>query len=274
MSMEKLNITTAFQQVDNSDHQILAKFLEDVAAYPTVKECFRLQIGLLDIKQGDWVLDVGCGIGIQAMAMAKLVTPTGKVVGTDISNAMIDLAKSRTSNANLPLEFLITEASSQPFPDQSFDCIRTERVLMYISDSLKVIKEFKRLLKPGGKLVVFDIHWDGVLIAHADKTLTRRIIRYATDSFPNGHIGTNLHLQLRSAGFKNISIKSFDYSGNEELWTNVFRKIYEGILHTGITEEVFTQTEIDNWFKTIDQDAESGDFFMSFHGLLAYGTNE
>lgn len=274
MATEKLNITTAFQQVDNSEYQFLAKFLEDVASHPAVEECFQLQIELLDIKQGDRVLDVGCGIGIQAMEMAKLVTPAGKVVGTDISTAMIDLAKSRTSNSNLPLEFLITEASSQPFPDQSFNCIRTERVLMYISDSLKVIKEFKRLLKPGGRLVIFDIHWDGVLIAHEDKTLTRKIIRYATDSFPNGHIGANLHLQLRNAGFKNINIKSFGYSGNNELWTNVVKKIYEGILQTGIMEGIFTQTEIDNWFETIDRDVESGNFFMSFHGLLAYGVNE
>src|SRR5690242_20280790 len=104
--MEKQDITTGFQQVDKAQHQFLAKFLEDAAALPVVTEGFELQVRLLDIKPGNYVLDVGCGIGLQALAMAKLAAPTGKVVGTDISTVMIDIARSRTANAGLPLEFL------------------------------------------------------------------------------------------------------------------------------------------------------------------------
>ena len=63
--MEKQNLTTGFQNVDNSQHQFLVKFLEDVAAFPVVAEEFQLQLKWLDIKEGDHVLDVGCGIGLQ-----------------------------------------------------------------------------------------------------------------------------------------------------------------------------------------------------------------
>ena len=76
--MEKQNITTGFQQVDRSQHEFLAKFLEDVAALPVVEEGFNEQLRLLDIKPGNHVLDVGCGIGIQAHVMAKRVAPTEK----------------------------------------------------------------------------------------------------------------------------------------------------------------------------------------------------
>ena len=272
--MEKQNITTGFQQVDNSQHQFLAKFLEDVAALPVVAEGFELQLELLDIKPGSHVLDVGCGIGLHALAMAKLAAPTGKVVGTDISTVMIDIAKSRTATSEFSLEFLTADAASQPFPDQSFDCIRTERVLMYVPDTQQVIKEFKRLLKPGGRLVIFDFDWDGILIAHKDKALTRKIIRYASDSFPNGRIGADLYLQLRNAGFKNVGVKPSGYSGNSEILLSIMKRVYEGILQTGISNKVFTQTEIDNWWKTLDEDAKAGDFFMSFQGVIAYGTND
>lgn len=272
--MEKQNITTGFQQVDTSQHQFLARFLEDVAALPVVAEGFELQLRLLDIKPGSYVLDVGCGIGIQAMAMAKLAGPAGKVVGTDISTVMVDLAKSRTANSGFSLEFLTADAASQPFPDQFFDCVRTERVLMYVGDTQQTIKEFKRLLKPRGRLVIFDFDWDGILIGHRDKELTRQIIRFASDSFPNGRIGADLYRQLRTAGFKNVSIKPSSYSGNDEILLNIMKRIYEGILQTGVSNEVFTQKAIDNWWKALDEDARTGDFFMSFQGFIAYGTND
>jgi len=89
--MEKQNLTTGFQNVDNSAHQFLIQFLEDVSVFPPAVEGFEIQLNLLDIKEGDHVLDVGCGIGISPMA---------------------------------------------------FDCIRTERVLMYIGDARVVLKEF------------------------------------------------------------------------------------------------------------------------------------
>jgi len=272
--MEKQNITTGFQQVDNSQHQFLAKFLEDVANLPVVAEGFELQLRMLDIKPGNDVLDVGCGIGLQALEMATLAAPTGKVVGTDISTVMIDIAKGRTANAGLPLEFLTADASSQPFPDQSFDRIRTERVLMYVPDTEQTIKEFKRLLKPGGRLVIFDFDWDAIVIAHHDKALTRKIIRYASDSFPNGRIGSDLYRQLRNPGFKNVGVTPSSYYGNSEMLLNLTKRIYEGILQTGISNHVFTQAEIDNWWKVLDEDAKTGNLFISFQGFIGYGTNE
>ena len=65
---------------------------------------------MADIKEGDHVLDVGCGIGLQAHAMAKLVGREGKVAGTDLSNMMIEIAAERKASPNLPLEFFTGNA--------------------------------------------------------------------------------------------------------------------------------------------------------------------
>lgn len=272
--MEKQNITVGFQKVDNAQHEFLAKFLEDAAAVPVVRKGFELQLELLGIREGNHVLDVGCGIGVQALSMAKLAGPTGKVVGTDISAVMIDIAKARTADSGLPLEFLTADAASQPFPDDSFDGVRTERVLMYVPDTLRAITEFKRLLKPGGRLVIFDFDWDCILIGHQDKELTRKIVRYASDSFPNGRIGAELYRQLRIAGFKNVGVEPYSYSGSSEMVLNIMKRIYEGILQTGVSNNVFTEAEIENWWKAFDADALSGDIFISFQGYIAHGINE
>jgi SAM-dependent methyltransferase len=272
--MEKQNVTTGFQNVDNSQYQFLIKFLEDVGASPPVVEGFQLQLECLDIKEGDHVLDVGCGIGLQAQSMAKLVGAGGSIVGTDLSNMMIEIARGRTASSNLPVEFFTADAAAQPFPDQSFDCVRTERVLMYIQDTQAVLKEFKRLLKPGGKVVIFDFDWDATVIPHRDKALTRKIVRYASDSFPNGRIGGELFHQMRNAGFKNVNVKPFCYSGNSDILKDITKRIYDGILQTGISNNIFMQTEIANWWEALDKDGEEGNFFASYQGFIVGGTND
>ena len=272
--MPSQNLTTGFQHVDNAQHQFFIKFLEEVSTYPSVLEGFERQLKLLDIKQGDHILDVGCGIGVQAMAMAKLTGPEGKVVGTDLSHVMIEAACAKAAGSDLPVEFHTADAIAQPFPDQSFNCVRTERVLMYVKDPQKALGEFKRLLKPGGRVVLFDFDWDAVVIAHPDKILTRRIIRYASDSFPSGRIGADLLRQLKYAGFKQVSITPSAYGGNSEVTRNITKRIYEGILQTGVSNNIFTETEIDGWWKAFEEDASEGNLYVSFNGFIACGTKE
>jgi SAM-dependent methyltransferase len=272
--MGKQNLTTGFQHVDTSQYEFLIKFLEDVGVFPPIAEGFEFQLKWLDIKEGNHVLDVGCGIGLQAQSMGKLVGSGGKVVGTDLSKMMIEIARDRTASSNLPLEFLIADAVAQPFPDQSFDGIRTERVLMYIRDIQMVLREFKRLLKPGGKVVIFDLDWDATVIAHRDKTLTRKIVRYAADSFPNGRVGGELFFQMRRTGFNNVKVNPSNYSGNSKVLLDITKRIYEGILQTGISDNILTQTEIDNWWAMLNEDAKEGNLFLSFQGFTACGTND
>jgi hypothetical protein len=110
-----------------------------------------------------------------------------------------------------------------------------------------------------------------MVIPHRDKTLTRKIVRYASDSFPNGRIGGELYFQLRKAGFKNIRIKPSNYSGDGRLLLDITKRIYEGILQTGVSNNVFTQPEIDDWWKTLDEDVTRGDLFLSFQGFTVSG---
>jgi len=272
--MDTQNLTTGFQNVDNAQHQFLIKLLEDAGTLPTVLEGFELQLKWLDIQTGNHVLDVGCGIGLQAQSMAKLVGAQGKVTGTDLSSVMVEAAKGRTASSNLPLEFFTANAVAQPFPDHSFDRIRTERVLMYIPDIQAVLREYKRLLKPGGKVVLFDFDWDATVIVHRDKALTRKIIRYASDSFPNGRIGGELFLEMKKAGFKDVKVKPYSYSGNDRVLQDITKRIYEGVLQTGISNNIFTQAEIADWREAFDKDGKAGDLFISYQGFIVGGTKD
>lgn len=265
--MDNPDLSVSFQKVDNSDATFLIKFLEDAASFPSVKKCFECQLDWMDIRPGQHILDVGCGIGDQALAIAKRTGPTGRVVGTDISQTMVDVSKVRHSNSGLPLEFIVAQATAQPFPDGSFDCIRMERVLMYIIDVDTVMREFNRLLKPNGRLLIYDMLWDGLTFDHPDKALTRRIVHHIADSFPSGRAGAHLWQLFANHGFNQLKTKQYGYMVPDAGFP---RRVVEGITRSGIPD-VFTKEEIDGFWDQLEEDGRTGRFFCVFPGVVVTG---
>ena len=266
--MQNQDITEGFQHVDQSQTDFLIKFLEDVHRCETVQEGFAKQLAWLNIQPGQHVLDMGCGIGDQAFTMAKLAGKTGSVTGTDISIAMITMARHRHETTDLPLQFLVAPAAQQPFADASFDIIRTERVLMYLKDIEEVFTEYTRLLKPGGKLLVFDVDWNALVLPHADKQLARRIVEFISDSFPSGRIGAELFVHFKNSGFIDIQIRPHGYMHNLELT----KRIIGGIIATGVDHSVFTTDEANGWWAELERADRAGQFFSCFQGFMVMGT--
>lgn len=146
---------------------------------------------------------------------------------------------------------------------------------MYIKNIEAVFTEVKRLLKPGGKFIVFDFDWDALVITHPDKTLTRKIVRYISDSFPSGRIGSELYHRFKQTGFKSIKVQPFSYSGEPDIDNTGFdltKKICEGVLQTGVVNNVFSQKEITDWWHVLEADAKQGNFFASYQGFIIVGT--
>ncbi|MCO5949108.1 methyltransferase domain-containing protein [Mucilaginibacter flavidus] len=266
--MQNQDITEGFQHVDQSQTGFLIKFLEDVHRCETVQEGFAKQLAWLNIQPGQHVLDVGCGIGDQAFAMAKLTGKTGSVTGTDISTAMITMAQHRHAMTHLPLQVLVAPAARQPFAEDSFDIIRTERVLMYLKNIEEVFVEYTRLLKPGGKLLIFDVDWDALVLPHPDKELTRSIVEFISDSFPSGRIGAELFCHFKDSGFKDIQIRPHGYMHNLELT----KRIIGGIISTGVDHNVFTNDEVNGWWAELERADAAGQFFSCFQGFIVMGT--
>jgi ubiquinone/menaquinone biosynthesis C-methylase UbiE len=138
--MKSQDITTGFQTVDKAQSDFLVNFLADANQIPSVQDCLKDQLNWLNIQQGNYILDIGCGIGDQAFEMAKKVGASGKVIGTDLSETMIKISKSRHAASGLSLTFQTANATEQPFENELFDIVRTERVLMYVNDLNKALQ--------------------------------------------------------------------------------------------------------------------------------------
>ena len=103
-----------------------------------------------NIKSGQQVLDVACGTGVLACAVAERIGEKGEVVGLDLSNDMLDVARRK----NTSIVWRDGQAESLPFGNNSFDHVMSQFGFMFFSDQRTALREMMRVLRPGGHLTV------------------------------------------------------------------------------------------------------------------------
>lgn len=109
-----------------------------------------------NVKEGQQVLDIAGGTGDLALAFAPKVGPSGKVVHTDINEAMLRQGRNRLLDAGVCLPTLVCDAEHLPFPDAHFDLVTVAFGLRNMTHKDAALREMNRVLKPGGKLMVLE----------------------------------------------------------------------------------------------------------------------
>lgn len=124
------------------------------------------------INEGDFVLDVGCGAGVDTLFSAKMTGPSGKAVGVDITPAMLEKAKENLSKTNLKnVTFKEGSAENLPFTDEDFDVVTSNGALNLVLDKPKAFAEIYRVLRPDGRLMVADEILIGEMPKEKDKII-------------------------------------------------------------------------------------------------------
>lgn len=102
------------------------------------------------IQSGQRVLDVGCGTGVVARAIAARVGPSGSVVGLDVNDGMLAVARQIAPT----IDWRSGVAEALPFEDHSFDAVISQFALMFFNDRVTALTEMMRVLRPNGRMVV------------------------------------------------------------------------------------------------------------------------
>ncbi len=109
------------------------------------------------LKPGGRALDVATGTGDLAFALARVVGPTGRVVGIDFSDPMLDVARHKAYDAPAAPEFRRADALDLPFDDGSFDAVTIGFGLRNVTDVPRALSEMRRVLRPGGRMACLEV---------------------------------------------------------------------------------------------------------------------
>lgn len=109
------------------------------------------------ICPGDTVLDIGSGSGTDVLIAAGLAGPTGRVIGIDLTSAMLDKLEPGAATSRAAIELLHADAEALPLPDASVDVVTSNGVLNLVVDKRRAIAEMFRVLRRGGRVQIADI---------------------------------------------------------------------------------------------------------------------
>lgn len=166
---------------------------------------------LLALDPGNRVLDVGCGPGIDVGMLAERVGTTGQAVGVDADPEMIATARARAQQLGLEgiVSFEPADATDLPFPDQTFEGVRSERLLMHLRDPARAVSEMVRVTKPAGSIVLVDMDWGSLSIASKHLETERALARLLAERcLENGYSGRNLYRQVKQIGLTDTTVES------------------------------------------------------------------
>lgn len=177
-------------------------------------------VALASLKEGETVLDLGSGPGMDCFLAASRVGKKGRVIGVDMTPDMLDRARRNAAKGDYSnVEFRLGEIENLPVADNKVDVVISNCVINLCPDKMRVFGEIYRVLKPGGRLMVSDI----VLNRELPESLKKSVEAYA--SCIGGAALKNDYLQvIKAAGFQDINvvdesvsyIQPGDFQGEEE----------------------------------------------------------
>jgi arsenite methyltransferase len=171
----------------------------------------RLVRAALDAAPGERILDVGCGPGFYCAELLDEVGPGGSVVGLDGSPQMLALAARRCAGHG-NVEFAQADATALPVDDAGFDAALCVQVLEYVPDPSAALAELHRVLRPGGRVVVWDVDWATLSWYSADPERMRRVLDAWDEHLVHRALPRTLAPAMRAVGFADVAMQAHSFA--------------------------------------------------------------
>lgn len=225
------------------------------------------------LKPGMRVLDMACGVGTVTCWIAEQVGASGSVVAADVSPDQLRVARATWESCEglPPVEYIEASAYDTGLPAESFDLVHTRLLLCHLNRPEDAIREFYRLLKPGGVFVCSDLYGAGMLSEPMTRAWARSmeiIFALAKSIGVNYNHGLRLPERMLAAGFQRPEV-SFDtpvyMRGPEKrLWELTFAEVGPAIARTGVA----TLQEVEDLAAQMKIEAEDETTLMVPYPLL------
>src|ERR1041385_989849 len=225
----------------------------------------------LDIGEGSRVVDVGCGPGIDTIALARMVGPGGFVTGIDADPAAVAAANEAALAAGVATftRHSVGDAAALQLPSAEADACFCERLLQHVSyaQTPRVASELLRIVAPDGRVVVIDTDWATLSIASSDPWLERRVVQELALGFANPYSGRGLPVLLRAAGALSLEVRTFDL----QLGYDSLSFLLATPLRRAIVARRIGAREAERWSAEMQRAHDYGLFFAHVSMVMVIG---
>ncbi len=191
-----------YHDVDSDAHAaVLVTNMGATAEWQATKRLRAWERRQLGLREGERLLDVGCGRGEAAISLGYDLGAQGELVGIDASAAMREVARRHSGEVPCAVRFSVGDARSLDEPDGSFDVVRSERTLQWLQSPGSVVEECVRVLRRGGRLSLIDTDWSTLHVDVGNDDITQ-IIRDGLRDERNrpSNVGRRLAELARASG--------------------------------------------------------------------------
>lgn len=244
-------------------------YLETAAQF--LREEKQLTYATMHLQPGQRVLDVGCGPGVDTIALAELLGGSGSVDGIDADPAMVAAAEHRASAAGVHdrVHHRVADALALPFAAQTFDAVRSERLFQHLSDPRAALAEMLRVTRPGGWIVALDTDYSLFTVDSEQTDLERRLALAAAQSVPSGYVARKLYRMFTDQGLSDISVTVRPVALTKYAFARgaLLDLIEPGALASGVV----TEEQLHSWHAELEQADARNAFFACLNMILVSG---
>jgi ubiquinone/menaquinone biosynthesis C-methylase UbiE len=256
-----------FGRTDKLDDNMLATLVTRFEARgknPRFAKMLGDYLDAMGIDRTARVLDMGCGTGLAARAIARREAFSGHITGVDLSPYLVAAARRLASEERLAehLEFLAGDVRTLNFAHGSFDAVVAHTLLSHVEDPLAVLKEAARVVRPGGMIGIFDGDYASLTFDHPDPVKGKAYDEALISALvTNSRVMRQLPRLLQAAGLELVASASYVLSeiGKADFWASAIDAYRKLVAKAG----VMTERDANAWAAALQGDSDAGIFFGS-----------
>jgi ubiquinone/menaquinone biosynthesis C-methylase UbiE len=262
--MATVDIYAITDKLDDTLLKVLATRLEARGQHPRFQAMLTEYLDAMNIDVARTILDIGCGTGVAARAIARRKGFTGRVTGIDLSAGLVQVAErlSRTEGVSERIQFVVGDTRLLDIPDETFDAVVAHTLVSHVDDPLLVVKEAARVVKRGGTVGIFDGDYASITFDHPNpakgKSYDEALISAIVSS---PRVMRQMPRLLSQSGLELVA--SFQHVlaeiGSADFWLSALESFRKLIPKAGAMSE----QEAAGWVAGLLEDSRNGVFFAA-----------